>query len=66
MKLEVGMYIRTDEGIRKILSEYEEGYELNRRLHYCYPEGHDLYKKDLENDIVTKEQMEQMAYKVGE
>ena len=56
MKLETGMYIRTDEGIRKILNEYEEGYELNRSLHYLYPEGHDLYKEDLEDEeeIVTK------------
>ena len=50
MKLAVGMYVRTDEGIRKILNEYEEGYELDRSLHYLYPEGHDLYKKDLEDD----------------
>lgn len=56
MKLETGMYIRTDEGIRKILNEYEEGYELDRSLHYLYPEGHDLYKEDLEDEeeIVTK------------
>lgn len=38
MKLETGMYIRTDEGIRKILNEYEEGYRLDRSLHYLYPE----------------------------
>lgn len=50
MKLGVGMYIKTDEGIRKILNEYEEGYELDRRLHYLYPEGHDLYKQDLKDD----------------
>lgn len=49
MKLETGMYIRTDEGIRKILNEYEEGYRLDRSLHYLYPEGHDLYKEDLED-----------------
>lgn len=56
MKLDTGMYIRTDEGIRKILNEYEEGYELDISLHYLYPEGHDLYKEDLEDDeeIVTK------------
>lgn len=59
MKLELkeNMYIRTNEGIRKILNEFEEGYELDRCLHYRYPEGHDLYKDDLENDedkIVTK------------
>lgn len=59
MKLELkeNMYIRTNEGIRKILNEFEEGYELDRCLHYCYLEGHDLYKKDLEDDedkIVTK------------
>ena len=52
MKLELrkNMYIRTNEGIRKILNEFEEDYELNRCLHYCYPEGHDLYKEDLEDD----------------
>lgn len=123
MKLELkeNMYIRTNEGIRKILNEFEEGYELDKCLHYRYPEGHDLYKEDLEDDeveivkasysiidilevgdyvngyyvedilktfinvatgsnyfqnptiyeqdiksIVTHEQMEQMAYKVGE
>lgn len=52
MKLELkeNMYIRTNEGIRKILNEFEEGYELDRCLHYLYPEGHDLYKEDLEDD----------------
>lgn len=29
MKLETGMYIRTDEGIRKILNEYEDCYQWN-------------------------------------
>ena len=48
MKLEVGMYVRTDEGIRKIIEDYDEGYELDKSLHYLYPEGHDLYKDDLE------------------
>lgn len=52
MKLELkeNMYIRTNEGIRKILNEFEEGYELDKCLHYRYPEGHDLYKEDLEDD----------------
>lgn len=48
MKIEVGMYVRTDEGIRKIIEDYDEGYELDKSLHYLYPEGHDLYKDDLE------------------
>lgn len=54
MKLELkeNMYIRTNEGIRKILNEFEEGYELDKCLHYRYPEGHDLYKEDLEDDEV--------------
>lgn len=46
--LKPNMYVRTDEGIRKILREYDKGFELNRSLHYLYPEGHDLYKEDLE------------------
>lgn len=53
-KLKVGMWIRTNEGIRKILSEYDEGYELNKCLHYLYPEGHDLYK-DIMNDVIIGE-----------
>lgn len=54
MKLELkeNMYIRTNEGIRKILNEFEEGYELDKCLHYRYQEGHDLYKEDLEDDEV--------------
>ena len=48
MKLEEGMYVRTDEGIRKIIEDYDERYELDKSLHYLYPEGHDLYKDDLE------------------
>ena len=47
-KLSVGMYVRTNEGIRKIIEDYDEGYELDKNLHYLYPEGHDLYKDDLE------------------
>lgn len=58
LKLKKDMYIRTNEGIRKIINEYEKGYELDVSLHYLYPEGHDLYKEDLEEDddggIVTK------------
>ena len=46
--LEPNMYVRTDEGIRKIIEDYDEGYELDKSLHYLYPEGHDLYKDDLE------------------
>ena len=51
-ELKENMYIRTNEGIRKILNEFEEGYELDKCLHYRYPEGHDLYKEDLEDDEV--------------
>lgn len=53
MKLEVGMYIRTKEGIRKIESIYKNLYELNKSLHYNYPEGHDLYEEDIE-EVVLK------------
>lgn len=53
MKLEVGMYIRTKEGIRKIESIYKNLYELNKSLHYNYPEGHDLYEEDVE-EVVLK------------
>ena len=48
MELKPNMYVRTDEGIRKIIEDYDEGYELDKNLHYLYPEGHDLYKDDLE------------------
>lgn len=51
--MKVGDYIRTDEGIRKIIREYDIYYELDRSLHYMYPEGHDLNKEDVD-DIVLK------------
>lgn len=51
-KLEVGMYVRTNEGIRKIIGEYNEFYELNKMLHFRYPEGHHLYKEDIDKIVV--------------
>ena len=47
-EIKPNMYVRTNEGIRKIIEDYDEGYELDKNLHYLYPEGHDLYKDDLE------------------
>lgn len=53
MELEVGMYVRTKEGIRKITDIWENMYELNRDLHNRYPEGHCLFEEDIE-EVVLK------------
>lgn len=52
MKLEKNMYVRTKEGIRKIEDIYEDVYELNKCLHYNYPEGHDLYEEDIKEVVI--------------
>lgn len=53
MKLEVGMLLRTKEGIRKIEDVWEDMYDLNRYLHNRYPEGHPLFKEDI-GEVVLK------------
>ena len=54
MELKEGMYIRTKEGIRKIEDIWDGMYDLNRSLHNRYPEGHCLFKEDIE-EVVLKE-----------
>ncbi len=82
MKLETGMYIRTDEGIRKILNEYEEGDYVNgekvgyiddckgamKQFYYDYenPNEDVGHWEEEIKSIVTKERVKQMSYKVGD
>lgn len=54
MKLEVGMYVRTKEGIRKIKEVWDGMYGLNRDLHNRYPEGHPLFEEDIEEVVLNK------------
>lgn len=54
MEIKEGMYIRTREGIRKITDIWEDMYELNRDLHNRYPEGHCLFKEDIDEVLLAE------------
>lgn len=54
MKLEVGMYVRTNDGIRKVTNDWEISYVVDDYLYHDNPEGdYYIYKKEI-TKIVSK------------
>ena len=67
MKLEVGMYVRTLDGISKVIEVKEEVEHniMSRFANECLHETTMLTGDNIES-IVTKEQFEEIKYRVGE